>query len=127
MNGADGRKHVLIAGGGIAGLEAMLALSKLAPALVDVELLSPGPEFVYRPLLVAEPFGVAKALRLDLRRAAEDAGARHTRGALASLQPDRKTVTTAECETISYDLLLVAIGTRPQEAIPSALTFGGEG
>ena len=94
MNGSHERKHVLIAGGGIAGLEAMLALSKLSPDLTDVELLSSGPEFVYRPLLVAEPFGVSEALRLDLAQVAEETGARYTRGTVVSIQPDMKTVET---------------------------------
>ena len=49
--------RVVIAGGGVAGLEAMLALRELAGDRVDIELLSPSDEFVYRPMLVAEPFG----------------------------------------------------------------------
>ena len=100
MNGSHERKHVLIAGGGIAGLEAMLALSKLSPELTDVELLSSEPEFVYRPLLVAEPFGVSEALRLDLAQVAEETGSRYTPGTVVSIQPDVKTVETAEGETV---------------------------
>ena len=38
--------HVVIAGGGVAGLEALLALSDLAEGLVEVELVSPADEFV---------------------------------------------------------------------------------
>jgi sulfide:quinone oxidoreductase len=125
MNDAHGGKHVLIAGAGVAGLEAMLALSKLAEGLVDVELMAPDPEFVYRPLLVSEPFGVGESLRLDLRQAAEDGSARYRCGALASVQPDRNAVVTADGEELSYDFLLVAVGARPVEAIAGALTFGG--
>ena len=58
--------RVVIAGGGVAGLEALLALSALAHDLVDVELLCPDDEFVFRPMLVAEPFGDAEVLRLSL-------------------------------------------------------------
>lgn len=60
--------HVVIAGGGVAGLEALLALSELARDLVDVELVSPNDQFVYRPLLVAEPLGAAEVLRIDLEQ-----------------------------------------------------------
>src|SRR3954454_20013430 len=41
--------RVLIAGGGVAGLEAALALRDLAGDRVAVTLLAPGPDFVYRP------------------------------------------------------------------------------
>ena len=66
--------HVVIAGGGVAGLEALLALSALAEELVDVELVSPSDEFVYRPMLVAEPFGAADVLRIELERVAGTPG-----------------------------------------------------
>jgi sulfide:quinone oxidoreductase len=126
MSKANGRAHVLIAGGGVAGLEAMLALSALAEGLVEVELLSPDPEFVYRPMLVAEPFGAAEVLRIDLGQVTGDAGAHHTRDALASVDPDRRLVATASGATIPYESLLVAVGASPVEAVPGSLTFGGD-
>ena len=49
--------RVLIAGGGVAGLEGALALRALAGDLVSLELLSPTDRFIYKPMLVAEPFG----------------------------------------------------------------------
>ena len=49
---------MLIAGAGVAGLEAALALRALAEGELSVELLAPEAEFVYRPLAVTEPFGV---------------------------------------------------------------------
>jgi sulfide:quinone oxidoreductase len=120
------RSHVLIAGGGVAGVEALLALSAIAEGLVDVELMSPDHEFVYRPLLVAEPFGAAEALRLNLAQVVTETGARFTKAALASVDPEARTVATDAGEAIAYDALLVAIGARPVEAIPGALTFSGE-
>jgi sulfide:quinone oxidoreductase len=118
--------HVVIVGGGVAGLEALLALSKLADGLVDVELVSPSDEFVYRPLLVAEPFGSADVLKIELERVVRDAGARHTRDALVSVDPDTRTVTTASGNTLGYDALLIALGARPVEAVPGALAFSKE-
>jgi sulfide:quinone oxidoreductase len=53
--------NVLIAGAGVAGLEAALALRTVGEDRVSVELVSPDAEFVYRPLSVAEPFGVARS------------------------------------------------------------------
>jgi sulfide:quinone oxidoreductase len=117
---------VVIAGGGVAGVEAMLALSTLAGGLVEVELLAPTDEFVYRPMLVAEPFGSAKPVRLTLERVAREAGAGHTRDALAAVDPRAHTVTTAEGATLDYGALLIALGAKPTEAVPGALTFSGE-
>ncbi len=122
----EGPMHVVIAGGGVAGLEALLALSTLAEGLVDVELVSPESEFVYRPLLVAEPFGVAEALRLELKRIVGDVGARHTEDALASIDPGKGSITTSSGKTIAYDALLLALGAKPVEAVPGAISFGDQ-
>ena len=48
----DGRQKVLIAGAGLGGLEAALALDDLAGDLVDVELFDTRSEFVFRPFVV---------------------------------------------------------------------------
>ncbi len=117
--------HVVIAGGGVAGLEASLALSTLAENLVDVELISPGDEFVYRPLLVAEPFGGTDVLKIDLESVARDTGARHTKDALASVDPSAHEVITRSGDRVGYDALLIALGANPVAAVPGALTFGG--
>jgi sulfide:quinone oxidoreductase len=63
--------RVVIAGGGVAGLEAMLALRELAGDRVDIELLSPSDEFVYRPMLVAEPFGSGWLREIESRTGRE--------------------------------------------------------
>jgi sulfide:quinone oxidoreductase len=74
--------RVLIAGGGVAGLEAALALRAVAREQVDVELLAPEPRFFYRPLAVAEPFGLGEVRQFDLAQLASAAGASFTLGAL---------------------------------------------
>ena len=53
--------RVLIVGGGVAGLETMLALRAIAEERVDIELVAPEPQFWYRPLAVAEPFAAGPA------------------------------------------------------------------
>jgi len=69
------RARVLVAGGGVASLEASLALQELATGLVDVEVIAPDSEFTYRPLAVAEPFRAADLKRFPLRTLVERAGA----------------------------------------------------
>lgn len=121
-----GRKLVLIAGGGVAALEAMVALRRMAGDLVDVELISPDRDFFYRPLSVGEPFGVGEVLRFDLPSLARGCGAAHRLGTLTSVDADAHEVRTSRNATFEYDVLLIAIGARPREAVQGALTFRGE-
>ena len=68
----DAPLRVLVAGGGVAGLEALLALSDMAADRVDVTLLSPQDDFVYRPLAVAEPFAMGRVHRYPLSQLTRD-------------------------------------------------------
>ena len=67
--------RVLIAGGGVAGLETLFALRKLAGDRVELALVAPDDEFVYRPLSTEKPFAVGRARRVPLHEAASYAGA----------------------------------------------------
>src|SRR5918994_1950993 len=67
--------HVLIAGGGVAGLEALLALRDLAGDRLAVTLLAPEREFTYRPMAVAVPFARGHMQRRELADVTGDAGA----------------------------------------------------
>jgi sulfide:quinone oxidoreductase len=123
----DDRKepfNVVIAGGGVAALEALLTLRARAPETVRIQLLAPEPEFVHRPLFVAEPFGIGQAQRVELADVTAEHRASLRKGALASVDAAGRTVTTAEGDRIRFDALLVATGTRPVRAVPGALTFG---
>ena len=119
------RLRVLIAGGGIAALEAALALRALAEERVELELLAPEPQFWYRPLAVVEPFGLGRVHGLELVELAAKVGAQVTLGALAAVEPDRHIARTAAGGEIEYDVLVVASGARPTAAIDGAFTFRG--
>jgi sulfide:quinone oxidoreductase len=123
--GPVARPHVLIAGAGVAGLEALLALRVLSGDLLDVELLAPEERFTYRPVTVAEPFDRGEAQRFDIDEIAQDQRARHTQGTLERVDPGAQLVHTVEGNALAYDHLLLACGARPLEAIPGALTFRG--
>jgi sulfide:quinone oxidoreductase len=117
--------RVLIAGGGVAGIEALLALRVLAEDRLALELLAPEPAFVYRPLAVAEAFGVGEEHRFELARIAADQGAGLHADGLASVEPARRVVHTSSGRDLGYDVLVVARGALPRDAVPGALTFAG--
>lgn len=115
--------HVVIAGGGVAALEAMMALRALAGARVRITLLAPEREFHYRPMAVAEPFTIAAARHIALVAIAADFDARHVAGALDSVHAAERCVVTRDGERIAYDALVVACGTRMRPALEGALTI----
>jgi sulfide:quinone oxidoreductase len=125
MPGGHTRYRVLIAGGGVAALEAMVALRTLAEERVDIELLAPDRDFFYRPLAVAEPFGASEALRFDIRALATGCGARHRLGTLATVSAREHRATTAHGESLVYDAVLLTMGARQYIAVPGALTYRG--
>ena len=117
-------RRVLIAGGGVAALEAALTLRALVDERIEIELVGPEPHFWYRPLSVAEPFQLGEANHYELSSLAASAGATFTKGALEGVD-----VVTREAKTsvgaIPYDVLLVAIGAAPVAAVPGAQMFRG--
>jgi sulfide:quinone oxidoreductase len=118
--------HVVIAGAGVAALEAALALRALAADLVSVELVAPESEFSYRPLAVTEPFRVGEVRRFPLKPLVAATGATLRRGVVVNAEPDEKTVTLDDGQRLDFDAFVVALGSRPREAVVGALTFRGE-
>jgi sulfide:quinone oxidoreductase len=115
--------RVVIAGGGVAGLETVLALADLAPDLTDVTLIAPNAEFVYRPMVVREPFAYGAARRYPLAPIVGDAGATLLDGKLSWIDPAARTIHTEAGETLEYDALVLALGAKVTERYPHALTI----
>jgi sulfide:quinone oxidoreductase len=119
---------VLIAGGGVAGLEAVLALREATrPSPVSIEVLSPTEEFEIAPLSVAEPFGAGAAPRVRLEAFCKEHSADFTLDALAEIWPDQRRVLTERGVELPYDALLLCPGARRRTVISEALTFRGGG
>jgi sulfide:quinone oxidoreductase len=120
--------NVLIAGGGIAGLEALLGLRAVAGERVNLTLVAPDPDFTYRPLAVAEPFALGRAHRVPLADVAGDAGARLVVRALAEVDDAAGAVRLDDGATLPFDALIVAPGARPVSGVDGATTWwpGGD-
>jgi sulfide:quinone oxidoreductase len=116
---------IVIAGGGIAGLEALIALHGHLGPNAEIELLEANTDLVERQRAVAEPFGGDPVRRFDLVRIAADHGAHLRPDRLASVDPEQRRIRTVRGDTLDYDALLVAVGGTPDVAIPGALTFSG--
>src|SRR4051794_12677569 len=116
--------RVLIAGGGVAAVEAALALHALARERVRIELLAPSGAFVQRPSSVLSPFGGTPAPWVSLDGLTE-LGIRRHPGSLAAVDPAAHRVRTTDGGRLGYDRLVVATGARPVESVPGATTFRG--
>ena len=115
--------RVVICGGGIAAVEGLLRLRRLAGDSVDIELIAPTEELVYRPMAVREPFAFGPPRRYPLRRIARDADAVWTQDSLAWVDPDARVVHTGEGRRVEYDALLIAVGARQVDAYEHVATF----
>ncbi|MEA2471276.1 MAG: sulfide:quinone oxidoreductase [Thermoleophilaceae bacterium] len=115
----------MIAGGGVAGVEAVMALRALAGGRVSITLVTPETEFVYRAMSVAEPFALGSAQRLPLEQIAHDFDVELIADELDSVATNSECVVTYGLSEIPYDALLLATGARPRPAWDHALTFTG--
>jgi sulfide:quinone oxidoreductase len=114
---------VVIAGSGVAGLEAALSLRALAGARPRITMVTPDTWFAYRPMGVREPFDRAGASRYRLDAIAEDLSLELRRDRVDSVQPFADTLRTTSGTTISYHRLLLALGPRRSSVYADALTI----
>jgi hypothetical protein len=115
--------RVLIAGGGVAALEGLIALRELAGDRLHLTLLAPEPDFVYRPLAVAEPFCLGHAAHHRLAAIAADFGAELIRDSVAEAAPGA--VTTGYGDTLPYDSLIADLEPEPFRPVLRGMLLTG--
>lgn len=115
--------EVVIAGGGVAALEAALALHELAADRVHVTIVAPNTEFRYRPLLVREPFTPAVTASYGVAEIAERAGAKLLHDSFKWLDPRARILHTEDGFRLHYDAVLLALGARTHPRFRDALTL----
>jgi sulfide:quinone oxidoreductase len=115
--------RVAVVGGGIAGLEALLALRELAEDRVSPMLVAPDAEFLYKPLAVEEPFSPEPAERRALAPIADELGAEFIQQAVSEIDPKAHELRLGNGETLAYDAAIVCVGGRPRPAFRRAISF----
>ncbi len=125
MYGPHSPRQVVICGGGVAAFEALLALRALLKVGVEVHLVAPNRQFVYQPLAVAAPFGLAQTHLFELSELCGEQGATLHEGALEGVDAHGRRARLAGGAELSYDALLIALGARRREWLQGALHFGG--
>jgi sulfide:quinone oxidoreductase len=122
-NQEPNKSKVLIAGGGVAALETLIALRELAPELTEITVLAPNLEFVDRPMTVREPFAYAEARRWPLPELVRELGAELVSDTLAWVDPIKRIVHTEAHREIEYDALALTLGAKICPRYKHAITI----
>ncbi|MBV9334683.1 MAG: hypothetical protein JO243_02225 [Solirubrobacterales bacterium] len=115
--------HVVVAGGGFAALETVLALRDLASERVRMTLVSPASTLAYRPAATSEAFNDAPPRAYDLPAIADDLGAAYHEARLETVAPEQKRLRLSSGVPLSYDVLVLAVGALRRAGVSGALMF----
>jgi len=116
-------RHVVVAGGGVAALEATLALADLGQGRLRLTVVAPDDVFHVRAMTVAMPFEAVEPVRVPLDQALERVDAEHRRATITGVDAERRIVRCSDGDELGYDALLVATGATQRAAYPEAVTF----
>lgn len=114
---------VVVAGTGLAGVEALLGLRELAGDRVDAVLVGPAGELLHQPLGDA-PWTMGGVHRHPVDAVAARLGAECMRDAVTEVDPEGRHVLLHEHGPLAYDALLVAVGARRVMSLDRAIEFG---
>jgi len=119
--------QVVIVGGGVAGLEALIALRALVGDRVTVTLVSQDDWFVDRPLTVAEPFALGSAARYPLPEIAAEFDAGFVHATVTAVDAAEHRVSCVGGPDLGFDTLILAPGARMRPPFADAIAFGVAG
>ncbi len=115
---------MLVAGGGFAAAELVLALRAQAEDRVEIEIVAPSAELPFRPAATATPFRPEEEVQVhDLAAIAADAGAALRYDTVRAVAPSAHRVRLSSGTSTTYDALVLAVGARARVGVPGAMTF----
>jgi sulfide:quinone oxidoreductase len=115
--------RVVVAGGGVGGLETLVALRGLVGPRVALTLVAPEEPFSVRALDAFEPLGLGVSQHHPLAGLAADLDARLLCDAVAGIEADERTVRLASGARLAYDVLVLAMSASPFPAFEHGLCF----
>jgi sulfide:quinone oxidoreductase len=119
--------QVVIVGGGVAGLEALIALRALVGDRVTLTLVSQDDWFVDRPLTVAEPFGLSSAARHSLPEIAAEFDAGFVHATVSAVAAAEHRISCVGGPNLDFDTRILAPGARTRPPFADAIAFGVAG
>jgi len=120
FNPASPPARVVIAGGGVATLETLLALRDLAGERVSITLVAPHLTFASSATAVARVFARGHPRRVELSEIADELVC----DSVAEVDPDAHRIRCASGDVLGYDHLVLAVGARAHPAWSRGITFG---
>jgi sulfide:quinone oxidoreductase len=120
--GSD-RRRVAIVGGGVAGVEALLALHDQAGERASLCLIAREPDFVYKPLQVEEPFGGGPAEQRALEPLVGEVGGEFRLAALESVDSEAGRLLLSDGSSLPYGKAVICVGGRFEPAFEGVDTF----
>jgi sulfide:quinone oxidoreductase len=116
-------EHVVIVGGGVAGLETLLALRALAGDRVDITVVAPEPKFINQSMCVEQPFKPQRVRGIRLDRVAAEFRAWRYQDMITGVDPNEKRVVTSRGRRLPYDRLVLATGAHVRQSSSNALIY----
>ena len=104
-----------------------MAIRDHAGERVDITLAAPDPDFVYKPLIVGEPFSSQPAEQHALAPIAEQLDAQFIEKGVAEVRPEQHSVELADGSRLNYERLILCIGARPRSAFAGAVSLRTDG
>jgi sulfide:quinone oxidoreductase len=125
---SDAHRHrVVIAGAGVAGLEALIGIHALAGGRVDTTVISPEPEFFFQAHTVEHPFARPAAHRWPVSKICAAHDAHFVQDQVSVVDPVTQRITTLSGGEVAYDSLLVAVGAHRERVFDGKATvFAGD-